>query len=84
LAYEYLDQKDISYKKCSKLIVAVDEGKVPSLRLPKNCPLLYWEKPPKFKEHCKRAQLNNCRNISMVDRAKIHEIEPKCRVTFIN
>lgn len=62
MAYEYCDLKSIPYKKCGKLIVALNEGEIGRLE-----------------NLFDRGQKNNCRDISIVDAARIREIEPHCQ-----
>uniref|UniRef100_A0A8R1HW95 L-2-hydroxyglutarate dehydrogenase, mitochondrial n=1 Tax=Caenorhabditis japonica TaxID=281687 RepID=A0A8R1HW95_CAEJA len=62
LAYKFLDENNIPYKKTGKLIVAVEPEEVPRLDT------LFG-----------RAKTNGCRDIEMIDSAKITEIEPHCK-----
>ncbi|CAK5070109.1 unnamed protein product [Meloidogyne enterolobii] len=62
MAYKFCDEKSIPYKKCGKLIVALNEGEIGGLE-----------------NLFDRSQKNNCRDISVVDAARIREIEPHCQ-----
>ncbi|CAK5082018.1 unnamed protein product [Meloidogyne enterolobii] len=62
MAYKFCDEKSIPYKKCGKLIVALNEGEIVGLE-----------------NLFDRSQKNNCRDISVVDAARIREIEPHCQ-----
>lgn len=83
LAYQYLDEKKIPYKKCGKLIVALDESEIPNLDVSLCVVELCNSVLFGFKALWERAQKNGCRDIVQVDAAKIREIQPHCRVSQI-
>uniref|UniRef100_T1J5V5 L-2-hydroxyglutarate dehydrogenase, mitochondrial n=1 Tax=Strigamia maritima TaxID=126957 RepID=T1J5V5_STRMM len=62
LAYEYCDKNNIPYKKCGKLIVAVEKFQLAQIDA------LY-----------ERGKKNNVKDMQMIERDKIKEIEPHCK-----
>ena len=64
MVYKYLEEKQIPYRRCGKVIVAVAKDEVPRL---KN---LYM-----------RACANKCKDIQMIGRKELLQIEPNCNVS---
>lgn len=69
MVYSYLDQKKIPYKKCGKLIVAVDEEEMPRLKLLhmralankcKGVKMISAEEMRKIEPHCNVRKVVNC------------------------
>ncbi|EDO34943.1 predicted protein [Nematostella vectensis] len=65
LTYQYCDEHNIPYKKCGKLIVAVEDKEIPLLNN------LY-----------ERGKKNGVKDLTMVDKRGIKEIEPHCEGMF--
>jgi 2-hydroxyglutarate dehydrogenase len=61
LMYDYCNKHQIPYRRCGKIIVAVDESEVPRL-----------------KDLYERGIKNGVRDITLIDREKMKEIEPNC------
>ncbi|KXJ07577.1 L-2-hydroxyglutarate dehydrogenase, mitochondrial [Exaiptasia diaphana] len=65
LTYKYCDENGIPYKKCGKLIVAVEDKEIPLLN-----------------NLFDRGKMNGVRDLTMVDKKGIKEIEPNCEGMF--
>jgi L-2-hydroxyglutarate oxidase LhgO len=63
--YDYCNKHQIPYRRCGKIIVAVDESEVPRL-----------------KDLYERGIKNGVRDITLIDREKMKEIEPNCEVSL--
>lgn len=80
LSYEFFDEHKIPYKKTGKLIVAVEPEEIARLDVCFGFQEHSKEKLfLKFQALFGRAKSNGCRDIEMIDSAKITEIEPHCK-----